>query len=119
MTIIDVWNYIKSSFQYLLKKWKLIVIVGLTGGVIGLTLSFVIKPTYTARLSFSLIEGGGKGGLMDLASNLGFASLLNSGNDVLVEIICWRHEIETCSWANFIVDCNLQGSGNDLNGGLY
>lgn len=98
MTIIDVWNYIKSSFQYLLKKWKLIVIVGLTGGVIGLTLSFVIKPTYTARLSFSLIEGGGKGGLMDLASNLGFASLLNSGNDVfsgdnLLEIMKSKHAV--------------------------
>jgi len=98
MTIIDVWNYIKSSFQYLLKRWKLIVIVGLTGGVIGLTLSFVIKPTYTAKLSFSLIEGGGRGGLLDLANNLGFASLLNSGNDVfsgdnLLEIMKSKHAV--------------------------
>ncbi len=98
MTIIEVWNFIKDSFQFLLTKWKLIVIVGLTGGVIGLALSFVVKPKYTAKLSFSLIDGGPQGGLLDLASNLGFASLLSSKNDVfsgdnLLEIMKSRYAV--------------------------
>jgi hypothetical protein len=100
MTIIEIWIFVKQSFQYLLQKWKLIVIVGLTGGLIGLTMSFLVKPKYTATMSFSLIEGGSRGGgLMDIASNLGLASMLSGGNNVfsgdnLLEIMKSKYAVK-------------------------
>jgi len=98
MTISDVLTIVKDTFQYLLTKWKLILVVGLIGGILGLGLSFLIKPKYTAKISFSLIEGGSKGGLFDLASSFGLASLMG-GNDVfsgdnLLEIMKSKYAVE-------------------------
>jgi hypothetical protein len=88
-------------WRYLLSHWLIIVIFGFGGGLIGLGLSFIIKPKYTAHLSFVLLEkGSGGGGLASLASNFGFAGLLGSGSDNafsgdnLLEIIKSRYAIE-------------------------
>lgn len=65
---------IKDWYHYLLTQWKLIVLVGITGGVLGLTYSFIKQPVYTATLTFALEDekaGGGLGGALGLASNLG------------------------------------------------
>lgn len=99
MTIFDVWKILKETFQYLITKWKLILVIGLIGGLVGLSLSFLIKPKYTAKISFSLIDGGSKGsGLFDLASSFGLASLMG-GNDVfsgdnLLEIMKSKYAVE-------------------------
>jgi len=44
----------KEIWQFLWSKWLTILIVGLLGGAIGLALSFVIKPKYTATLTFAV-----------------------------------------------------------------
>jgi hypothetical protein len=64
----------KEWYRYLLSQWKIIVIAGLLGGVLGLAYSFIKKPVYTATLSFALEDeksGGGLGGALGLASSLG------------------------------------------------
>nr|WP_315146829.1 Wzz/FepE/Etk N-terminal domain-containing protein [uncultured Flavobacterium sp.] len=64
----------KEWYYYLLSQWKLIVLAGLVGAVLGLTYSFIKKPIYTATLSFALEDeksGGGLGGALGLASSLG------------------------------------------------
>lgn len=64
----------KEWFSYILSQWKIIVLVGLIGGIIGLTYSFVKKPIYTATLSFALEDEkgtGGLGGALGLASQFG------------------------------------------------
>ncbi|MWB94483.1 lipopolysaccharide biosynthesis protein [Flavobacterium sp. GA093] len=67
---------LKEWFDYLLLKWKVIVLVGIIGAILGLTFSFIKKPNYTASLSFALEEsgssGGGLGGALGLASQFGF-----------------------------------------------
>ncbi|GIQ58603.1 lipopolysaccharide biosynthesis protein [Flavobacterium collinsii] len=65
----------KDLYHYLLSQWKIILMAGLIGAIIGLTYSFVKKPVYTASLSFALEDekggGGGLGGALGLASSLG------------------------------------------------
>ena len=65
----------KEWFNYLLSQWKIIVLAGIIGAVLGLAYSFSKKPIYTASLSFALEDekgGGGLGGALGLASSFGF-----------------------------------------------
>ena len=68
----------KEWFHYLLSQWKIIVLAGIIGGVLGLTYSFTKKPVYTATLSFALEDekGGGLGGALGLASSFGMFELI-------------------------------------------
>ncbi|WP_017494989.1 Wzz/FepE/Etk N-terminal domain-containing protein [Flavobacterium sp. WG21] len=75
---VKVWRY------YLLSEWKIIVLAGIIGAVLGLTYSFIKKPVYTATLTFALEDekgGGGLGSALGLASSLGL-DLGGSGGGV-------------------------------------
>lgn len=91
---------IKKYYHYLLTKWVIICVFGFGGAAIGLVASFLIKPNYTAHLSFALVEKSTGGGLADLASSFGFGGLMGAGSngafsgDNLLEIIKSRHAIE-------------------------
>lgn len=64
----------KEWFAYLLSQWKIILLAGIVGAVIGVTYSFIKKPVYTATLSFALEDeksGVGLGSALGLASSLG------------------------------------------------
>ena len=91
----------KEGWQYLLSKWIIILVFGLGGAAIGLVASLLIKPKYTAHLSFALVEkSAGGGGLADLASSFGLSSMLGGGSngafsgDNLLEIMQSPHTIE-------------------------
>ncbi|AOC95281.1 Chain length determinant protein [Flavobacterium anhuiense] len=64
---------IKDWSSYLFSKWKIIVLVGFAGAILGLTYSIFKKPIYTASLSFALEDEkvGGMGGALGLASSFG------------------------------------------------
>ncbi|QOG03768.1 lipopolysaccharide biosynthesis protein [Flavobacterium sp. MDT1-60] len=62
-------------YKYLFSKWKIIVIAGFIGAVLGLSYSLIKKPIYAATLTFALEDekgGGGLGGALGLASSFGF-----------------------------------------------
>ncbi|WP_264531355.1 Wzz/FepE/Etk N-terminal domain-containing protein [Flavobacterium sp. N502540] len=65
----------KEWCSFLLSKWKVILIGGLLGAVLGVTYSIIKKPVYTATLSFALEDdkpgGGGLGSALGLAGSLG------------------------------------------------
>ncbi len=91
----------REWWQYLLSKWLIILVFGLGGAVIGLAVSLLTKPKYTAHLSFALVEkSAGGGGLADLASSFGLSAMLGGGSngtfsgDNLLEIIQSRHSVE-------------------------
>jgi uncharacterized protein involved in exopolysaccharide biosynthesis len=46
-----VW-YIFNLFKFGLTNWKILIVYGFIGGVLGLSLAFFMKPTYQAKLSF-------------------------------------------------------------------
>ncbi|MEY2738274.1 MAG: hypothetical protein RL259_183 [Bacteroidota bacterium] len=63
----------KDWFIFLRSKWKIIVLSGIIGALLGLAYSFYKKPTYTATLTYALEEGKASGGgLGSLASSFGF-----------------------------------------------
>ena len=87
--------------QYLLGKWIIILVFGLGGAGIGLVVSIMTPPKYTAHLSFALIEkSSGGGGLADIASSFGLSGLMGGGSsgtfsgDNLLEIIQSKYAIE-------------------------
>lgn len=77
-------------YKYLLSKWILLVILGLTGSAIGLFLAIKKKPVYTATTTFVLEDGdktpsfGGLGGLASLAGiDLGGGGGLFQGDNII------------------------------------
>lgn len=92
---------IKIVWKYLLSKWVIIVIFGFGSAAIGLGLSFLLNPKYSANLSFVLIDkSSGAGGLANLASSFGFGGMFGGGSssafsgDNLLEIIKSRYAVE-------------------------
>lgn len=75
---------IKEWYAYLLLQWKIILLAGVVGAILGLTYSLYKKPIYIATLSFALEDdksGGGLGGALGLASSFGF-DLGGSGGSI-------------------------------------
>jgi len=74
---------VKEWCNYLLSRWKIILLVGVFGAIVGLTYSFFNKPIYTATLSFVVEDeksGGGLGGALGLAGSLGLDIGGNGGS---------------------------------------
>jgi uncharacterized protein involved in exopolysaccharide biosynthesis len=74
----------REWFDYLLSQWKIIVLAGFIGAVLGVGYSLVKKPVYTATLSFALEDeksGVGLSGALGLASSFGF-DLGGSGGSI-------------------------------------
>ena len=73
ISLKDVVKKIKALFIFLISKWKLLFIVVIIGGSIGLKIAISDKPTYKAVLTFAMDEdkGGSLGGAAGLASSLG------------------------------------------------
>lgn len=90
----------KEWYVYFLSQWKIIVLSGLIGAILGIGYSFIKKPMYTAALTFA-IEGnetGGSGGMLSLASQFGF-NLGGSGGSIfegtnLIELFKSRSMVE-------------------------
>lgn len=65
----------KNWYLYLLSQWKIIILAGIVGGIVGVTYAFYKQPIYTATLSFALEDekgsGGGLGSALGLASSFG------------------------------------------------
>ena len=65
---------IKKWVSFLKSKWKIIVLTGIIGGIVGLIIAINDKTTYKAVLTFAMEEekaGGGFGGAAGLASSFG------------------------------------------------
>ncbi len=101
----------KEWFGFLLSQWKIIVLAGFVGAILGLSYSFIKKPVYTATLSFALEDeksGGGLGGALGLASSFGF-DLGGSGGSVftgsnLTELFKSRKMVEQTLLMPVVVD---------------
>lgn len=102
ITIKELIQKIRRIIVYLFSKWKLLLLSGFIGGVIGGSYAHFQKPSYTASLTFALEDekggGGGLSGALGLASSLGFdlggsaGGAFSGGN--LIEFIKSRKMVE-------------------------
>jgi hypothetical protein len=97
-------------YAYLLSQWKIIILAGIIGAVLGLAYSFSKKPVYTASLSFALEDekSGGLGGALGLASSFGI-DLGGGGGSVftgsnLMELFKSRSMVEQTLLSPVIVE---------------
>ena len=68
---------IRRRYANILGKWRVVLLCGVIGGLLGLTYSLVKKKTYTAKLSF-ILEGGSQSGISGY-SNIAAQFGLNLG----------------------------------------
>jgi uncharacterized protein involved in exopolysaccharide biosynthesis len=69
----------KQYFFYLLKNWKIIILMCVVGGSLGILKATLEKPRYEARLTFALEENkAGLSGALSLAAEFGLS--LGSGS---------------------------------------
>lgn len=77
----------KEWGNFILKKWKIIGVVGFIGGICGFFYASSQKTTYTAKITFVLEEGkgasAGLGGLASLAGQFGVDIGGSSGGGLL------------------------------------
>ncbi|KAA8484653.1 subunit length determinant protein [Arcticibacter tournemirensis] len=64
---------LKEWYRYLLSRWRVIVLAGAIGGLLGFLYAYLKKPVYTAECTFVLEEQGNGGGLGQYA---GIASMV-------------------------------------------
>ncbi len=133
--LTEIISQIEKLFKILLQRWKLLVIVGFVGGVLGFVYASIQKPSYIARLSFMLNDkdsgipsslsslaglaglGGGAGSTSDdrivfmassrfiLANALLTKETINGKNDLLI-----NHYIDFNQMVDgFASDTALQG----------
>jgi uncharacterized protein involved in exopolysaccharide biosynthesis len=82
-TVKDFFINLQQTFVFLFSKWKMIILISLFGGGIGLTLSLVSEFKYLGTVKF-LIEDDGKSssGLASLANNFGLSSISGGNSSV-------------------------------------
>jgi uncharacterized protein involved in exopolysaccharide biosynthesis len=82
VSIKDTLRSLKKTFNYLLSKWYLFLIIGALGGAAGIAYATFEKAKYESRLTFSLEEsGGGLSGALSLAAEFGI-NIGGSGTDI-------------------------------------
>lgn len=77
LSLKEVLLVIRSKYALLFGKWRVVVLCGIVGGLLGLTYSLIKKITYTAQLSF-ILEGDSQSG-MEGYSNIAAQFGLNIG----------------------------------------
>lgn len=101
---------LREWFYFLLLQWKLIVLAGIIGAILGVTYSFLKKPTYTASLSFALEDEktGGLGGALGFASSFGLDLGGNAGGiftaSNLIELFKSRAMVEKTLLSPVLLD---------------
>jgi uncharacterized protein involved in exopolysaccharide biosynthesis len=89
---------IKNIFNFLINRWKLIVITAGLGATVGLCISIFSKPNYVSSLKFVIDEEKKGGGLASIASSFGLGgvaggtSLFSSPN--IIEFLKTRSMVE-------------------------
>jgi len=72
VSLTDIIQKVRSGLTYLRRKWLIIFLFGLLGGILGLAYAMVKKPVYLAACTFVLDEGNKSGAMGQYA---GLASL--------------------------------------------
>lgn len=91
LSLKDVLIKMNNGIRYLLTKWLIILVFGVTGAALGLIASFLLKKKYVAELTFILEDSKTNplGSLMGLASDFGLdmgggtGSGIFSGDNIL------------------------------------
>ena len=81
ITLKQIVHKTRSWTKYLLSKWIIICIVGVTGGIVGFLYASFSKPTYSASVSFILSNSSSSSNsIAGLVSQFGI-DLSNTNND--------------------------------------
>jgi len=62
LSLKDLLLFTRRKYALFFSRWRLLLLCGIVGGLLGLTYSLVKKLTYTAQLSF-ILEGGSQSGI--------------------------------------------------------
>ena len=100
----------KRGWQFLLKKWVIIFVAGFIGAIIGVTVAWLMKPKYIAKLTFSVEneKSNSLGSYAGLASMAGIDIGGNGGtmfnSDNIMSIMTSRKMVVNTLLSPIIVD---------------
>ena len=98
--IVDLIKQGKDAFSFLLKKWKVILLISFVFALIGIVRTWLEDPKYTAEMTFvaESDKSGGLGGYASIAAQFGFDIGGGGGGafaeDNLVELLKSRKLID-------------------------
>ena len=74
ISLVELIQKIQAVSKFLLSKWLVILLSGITGGALGFGYAFLQPVKYISKISFVVEDGksGGGGGLASLAGQFGF-----------------------------------------------
>jgi hypothetical protein len=77
----DLLDKVQKLPKFLLSKWKPIILFGILGAIIGITITFLIPKTYLSKLSFIVEEekSSSTSSLVSVASAFGIGGSTSSG----------------------------------------
>ena len=110
--LVDVIDSFNNYFKYLLRKFYIVIIGvgGLTYG--GYLFAILSAPTYIANVSFNAVDPKAAGGLLSLASSLGFSIGGSSTNDVLLGVFSSRGVFKSALLEEVIVEGKTEKLAN-------
>ncbi|MEJ7691781.1 lipopolysaccharide biosynthesis protein [Daejeonella sp.] len=92
---------VQEWWKYLLSKWLIILVTGITGGIIGLGVAYFTKPVFIAVTTFVLEEDNGGGGMLGQLGGLASLAGLDGGGggglfqgDNIIELYRSRSMVE-------------------------
>ena len=99
---------VKDWYTFLLSKWKIILIAGIIGGLMGFIYAKLDKPNYKAILTFAMEEGGGGGG-GGLSGALGLVVSFSIWGVVQERILTQQYDDEFFTYSYGLVFLNRLG----------
>lgn len=103
---------LREWYRYLMSRWRIIMIAGVLGGILGLTYAWFQKPLYIATTTFVLEGGEGGGG--GLGQYSGIASMVGIDvggggggifqGDNIIELYKSRTMIEKTLLSTVVID---------------
>lgn len=100
ISIKDINKTLADFLKLLIRKWYVVLISVVVFALLGLTVSLVFKPRYTAKLSFVLEESDAQsslGSLAGIASQFGLSATVGSStfnSDNIIEILKSRNIVQ-------------------------
>ncbi len=82
ISITSVIILLKKATKYITRKWGIILLAAVIGGLLAFFYASSKRPTYTASLTFVLSSDSRVSGFSSLASQLGFGSGNSGGSDL-------------------------------------
>jgi hypothetical protein len=108
LSLYDIFDFVVESYNLFRKKWKLLVLISITSGMLAFFYARSKAPLYEAVLTFSIEDKGGSSAYSAMASQFGIDLGRSEGGafkgDNIVEVFKSQTVIEQALLTSMEID---------------